>query len=126
MPEKEEKAPLPLPPAAQQMLVQLQTFQQQYQTMALQRETLTIQKLELEKALEELSKTADKEDVFKAVGPVLVKSTKANLVKELTEKKETIEARLKTIEKQEGKLREKITETQSKLQAFLSRKEKAG
>lgn len=121
MPERE---PIPLPPAAQHMLVQLQTFQQQYQTIALQRETLTIQKLELEKALEALSKTADKEDVFKTVGPVLIKATKANLVKELSEKKEDVETRLKSVVEREKKLREKIAETQSKLQAIMSGKEK--
>jgi len=121
-----EKELTTIPPAAQQLLIQLQTFQQQYQTAALQRETLTIQKLELEKALEELSKAHENEEVFKAVGPVLVKSTKANLTKELKERKETIEARLKSIENQEAKLREKISETQSKLQSILSGKEKAG
>ena len=73
------------------MLVQMQTLQTQYQTIALQKETLALQKIETEKALEELKKTKDKEDVFKIVGPVLVKSTKADLVKELSDKKEMTE-----------------------------------
>lgn len=116
-------APMALPPAAQQLLLQLQTFQQQYQTLAIQRETLSIQKLELDKALEELAKTADKEEVFKAVGPLLIKSTKAGLLKEMGEKKETIEIHLKSAESQENKLREKINEVQGKLQSMLGEPE---
>lgn len=114
------EAPMPLPPAAQQLLLQMQTFQQQYQAAAMQKEGLMLQKLELDKALEELAKTKDGEEVYKAVGPILVKSTKAELVKELGEKKETAELRLKSIDKQEEKLKEKLKETQDKLQALLS------
>ncbi len=104
-----------IPPAAQQAIMQLQTWQQQAQSMAMQRESLTIQKIELEKALEELKKAGEKEDVFKAVGPVLIKSTKSALVKELTEKKETTDLRLKSVEKQDAKIHEKIKEVQEKL-----------
>ena len=115
-----EHAPPALPPAAQQLLLQMQTFQQQYQNIAIQRETLAIQNMELDKALEELAKTADKEEVFKAVGPLLIRSTKAELLKEMGEKKETVDARLKSSEAQEKKIREKVAETQSRLQSMLA------
>ncbi|MBU5557984.1 MAG: prefoldin subunit beta [Candidatus Aenigmatarchaeota archaeon] len=119
--EKHEHAhrPVTLPPAAQQAILQLQTFQQQANALALQRESLTIQKIELERALEELKKASDKEDVFKAVGPVLIKSTKAALIKELTEKKDTADVRLKSVEKQDAKIHEKIKEIQEKLGEML-------
>ena len=112
-------APMALPPAAQQLLLQLQTFQQHYQNIAIQRETLAIQKIELDKALEELAKTGDKEEVYKAVGPLLIKSTKAALITEMGEKEETIEVHLKSADSQEKKLREKINEIQGRLQAML-------
>jgi prefoldin beta subunit len=114
-----EHAPMVLPPAAQQLLLQLQTFQQQYQNVSIQRETLAIQKMEVDKALEELEKLTDKEEVFKAVGPLLIKSTKAALVKEMGEKGESIDVRLKSTDAQEKKLRERIDELQHKLQAML-------
>jgi len=117
MPEQTQT--ITLPPEAQQLLVQMQTLQTQYQTIALQKETLALQKIETEKALEELKKTKDKEDVFKIVGPVLVKSTKADLVKELSDKKEMTEMRLKNVDKQEEKLREKLKETQEKLEGMF-------
>ena len=108
-----------LPPAAQQAIMQLQTFQQQANALAMQRESLTIQKIELERALEELKKAADKEDIYKAVGPVLIKTSKSSMVKELGEKKETADVRLKSIEKQDAKIHEKIKEIQGKLGEML-------
>src|SRR3989344_3148867 len=117
MPEQTQT--ITLPPEAQQLLVQMQTFQHQYQTINMQREALSMQKIESEKALEELKKAKDKEDVFKIVGPVLVKSTKSELIKELGEKKETGELRLKSLEKQEERIREKLEEIQKKLEEYL-------
>ncbi len=108
-----------LPPEAQQLIMQMQAFQQQYQTLNIQREALSMQKIESEKALDELKKAKDKEEVFKIVGPVLVKSTKSELVKELGEKKETGELRLKSLEKQEERIREKLEEIQKKLEEYL-------
>lgn len=125
-PTAEGRPGMVLPPAAQQLLIQLQTFQQQYQTVAIQKESLVIQKLELDKALDELGKTGDREEVFKAVGPVLIRSTKPSLGKELSEKRETVEARLKSVDAQEKKLREKINEVQSKLQSMLAGAEPEG
>lgn len=110
--------PIKLPPQAQQLLLQMQTFQQQLQTIMIQKENLNIQKIESEKALEELGKV-EKEDVFKAVGPILVKSTKEKMTKELNEKVETTQIRLKTLEKQEEKIQGKLKENQEKIQEFL-------
>ncbi len=111
-----------LPPQVQQLLLQLQTFQQQMQAVALQKENLGMQKIESEKALEELEKSED--EVYKAVGPILVKTTKVNMVKELKEKNETIDLRLSSLNKQEEKIKEKVRENQEKLQTFLKSAER--
>jgi len=111
-------AELKLTPEAQQILIELQTFQQQMQTVLLQKESLNIQSMELDKALEELKK-ATTEDVYKAVGPILVKSTKKDLEIELVEKKETIELRLKSLQKQEDRIKEKLKDVQGKFEDFL-------
>lgn len=114
-----EPAGIALPPEAQQLLIQMQTFQQQYQGIAVQKEAMSLQKLEFEKALEELGKAKENEDVYKAVGPVLVKSTKSVLSRELGERKETIDLRLKALDKQEEKLKEKLKEIQVKLEGMF-------
>ena len=109
-------------PEAQKYLMELQTIQAQLQNIAIQKETFTIQNIEIDKALEELEKADDNEDVFKAVGPVLIKTKKADMVTELKEKKETAEVRLKSLDKQENELQGKIQEGQQKLQELLAPK----
>ncbi len=112
-------AEMQLSQATQQLLMQMQTFQEQYQSILLQKEAMKAQNMELDKALEELGKTKDGEEVYKAVGPILVKSTKSELVKDMKEKSETIDIRLKSLDKQEEKLREKLKEVQEKLQGSI-------
>jgi prefoldin beta subunit len=118
-------AEIELPPQAQQILMQLQTFQQQLNNVSLQKEGLNVQNLELERALEELKKAKDGEEVYKAVGPILIKSTKKELEKELREKKETADVKLKSLDKQEAKLKEKLKESQDKFHEFLKASEKS-
>jgi len=117
-------AEIKLSPEAQQILIELQTFQQQMQTVLLQKESLSIQNMEIDKALEELKKT-EHNDVYKAVGPILIKSTKEELSKELDERKETIELRLKSLQKQENRLKEKLKESQEKFEEILKNQEKS-
>ena len=109
-------------PEAQQILIELQAFQQQMQTVLIQKETLSMQNMEIDKALEELEKVKD-EDVFKAVGPILIKSEKGKLTDELKEKKETIDLRLKSLQKQENRMKEKMEDSQKKLQEMLKGQE---
>jgi prefoldin beta subunit len=118
-------AEIKLTPETQQMLIELQTFQQQMQTVMVQKESLNIQNMEITKALDELKK-ATTEDVYKAVGPILIKSTRKDLDKELTEKKETIDLRLKSLQKQEDRIRDKLKEVQDKFEEFLKTQEKPG
>jgi prefoldin beta subunit len=107
-----------LSPEAQQILMELQAYQQQMQTVLMQKESLGIQQSENEKALEELAKTTH-DDVYKTVGPILIKSTKKDLITELKEKQETIDIRLKSMQKQETRIRDKLKEAQDRLEEIL-------
>lgn len=117
-------AEMQLSPATQQLLMQMQTFQEQYQSIMIQKEAMKAQTIELDRALEELAKTKDGEEVYKAVGPILVKSTKTELVKEMKEKNEMIDVRLKSLDKQEEKLKEKLKEIQEKIQSSIGSMQK--
>jgi len=108
-----------LPPQVQNMLSQLQQIQQQLQAVISQKVQIEALIRETDDALKELEKSKS-EEVYKAVGNILVKSDKSEVVKELTEKKETYEVRIKTLERQEEKLRERLTEMQRKIQGMLS------
>ncbi|NIM47376.1 MAG: prefoldin subunit beta [Candidatus Aenigmarchaeota archaeon] len=115
-------AEIKISPEAQKILIELQTFQQQMQTVLIQKEGLNMQNMEIDKALEELNKTKH-DDVYKAVGPILIKSTKNELSKELSEKKETIELRLKSLQKQENRVKERLKESQEKFEEILKKQE---
>ncbi|MCX6814643.1 MAG: prefoldin subunit beta [Candidatus Aenigmarchaeota archaeon] len=99
---------------AQQILAQAQVYQQQMQSILAQKETLKIQQLEIKKAIEEIDKNKD-EHVYKASGPILIKSPKEDVKKELSEKNEFISTRLQTLERSEKKVKEKIEELREKL-----------
>jgi len=115
-------AEIELTPETQQILIELQTFQQQVQTVLIQKESLNLQNIEIEKALEELKKITN-EDVYKAVGPILIKSNKKDLETELVEKKETISLRLKSLQKQEDRLKEKLKESQEKFEEIFKKQQ---
>lgn len=118
-------AELKITPEMQQVLIELQTFQQQMQTVLLQKESLNIQNMEINKALEELKK-ATNEDVYKAVGPILIKSTRKELEKELSEKKETLDLRIKSLQKQEDRLKDKLKDSQEKFEELMKPQEGSG
>ena len=98
----------------QQLLQSASVLQQQLQNIMAQKEAMGIQVLEIKKALDELSKTTEK-DVFKIAGPILIKSGKADVIKELTEKDETFGMRLKSMEKEEKRVKLRIEELREKL-----------
>lgn len=98
----------------QQVLVQAQSLQQQMQVISAQRESLNLQMIEMGKALEEVSKPS-KEEIYKIVGPVLVKTERAKAKKDLEQKKDIITLRLKTLEKTESKIKEQLEEIKNKI-----------
>lgn len=98
----------------QHLFAQAQAFQQQLQGILIQKEGINNQLLEIKNALEELVKVKDRE-VYKLSGPIMIKTPKAELKKELQEKQEIMELRIKTLEKGEAKAKEKLEEIKEKL-----------
>jgi prefoldin beta subunit len=102
-------------PQQKYALTQVNIYQQQIQVMIAQRQQLELQLREIEVAHEELKKEEAKE-VYKAIGPALIKKKKEAVIKDLDEAKQKIETRIKTIKSQEKKLGNKIKELSSKLE----------
>ena len=98
----------------QQMRVQLQMIMQQ-------RQQIELRLKDIEEALEELNKTDTKTPIYKSVGAVLIKTKgKSEVTKELQSQKESLDLRKTTLEKQEGRTKEKLNELQSKVQHGLN------
>jgi prefoldin beta subunit len=105
---------------SQQLKDQLARFQQmqtQLQMIQQQRYQVESRLKEVEEALDELAKVNEKAQIYKSVGSVLIKSkNKKEVVTELESNKESLDLRKDTLNKQEGRTREKLTELQSKVQ----------
>jgi len=108
-----------IPKQIEQQLMQFQQLQKQAQTVSQQRLQFEIQIKETEKALGELEKLTDNQDVYKSVGAFLIKTDSEPMKTELAEKKETLEIRIKTFKGQEEKITEKLKSMQSEIEGQL-------
>jgi prefoldin beta subunit len=105
----------------QDQIGRLQQLQTQLQMITQQRQQVESRLKEIEEALEELNKTKEKTPIYKSVGSILIKTEgKEDVVKELKTNKESLDLRKNTLQKQEGRTREKLSELQSKVQNALN------
>jgi prefoldin beta subunit len=109
-----------LPPQLQDQINRLQQARTQLQIIAQQRQQVDLQLKEIEEALKEIDASSEKTPIYKSIGAILVKTKgKSEVKKELATTKESLELRKTTLEKQEGRSREKLTELQSKVENAL-------
>lgn len=94
---------------ASEGLQRLQMLEQNLQQIVMQRQQFSSQLFEVEGALKELESS---EVAYKIVGGVMFGVKKAELKSDLESKKELIELRVKTLEKQEQQVRDKFKKTQ--------------
>ena len=98
---------------------ELQLLQQRLQVFAAQKQQLQLQQIETDNALVELEKA--KPPVYRMIGELLVEKPIADLKKELKERKEEIELRIKTVEKQELKSKDRAQELQKEVTAEMKK-----
>ena len=108
----------------QDQLARLQQMRIQLQMIIQQRQQVDLRLKEVDETLQELEKTDEKTPIYKSVGAILIKTKgKDDVVKDLKSNKEALELRKTTLEKQEGRTKEKLTELQSKVESTLSASE---
>ena len=91
---------------------QLQILEQSMQNLSMQKQQFQLQQVEIESALKELENV---DEAYKIVGNIMVLSKKTDLKTDLNSKKEIVELRIKSMEKQENQLREKASGLQSEV-----------
>ena len=106
-------------PNLEKEIVEYQKMEKQLEAVTAQLLQLQAQKQEMENALELLEKAGD-EPIYKSAGSVLVKVGKEEAVKDIKEKMELLELKLKTLKDQESALKNKIERLTKKLQEELS------
>jgi len=108
-----------VPPQVQALLGQLESYQQQLQLVIQQKQKVQVELNDAKRALEEIERVEENTPIYKTVGTLMVKISKAKAVKELKEKIETLEVRLNALNRQEQKLNENIKELTQKIQSML-------
>ena len=96
----------------EQKIGQLQMFEQSLQNFLGQKQQFQVQLVEVESALSELDNT---DKAYKIVGNIMVEADKNELKSDLQSKKEMLELRIRTMEKQETQVRERASKLQSEI-----------
>ena len=108
-----------MPPWLQEQIGKMQQSQQNLQSILMQKQQVEMENAESDRALEELKKAADGDQVFKYAGSILIKSDKKSLIDELAEKKELSKTKTTVLAKQEERLKTSLQEQEQKIQEML-------
>ena len=108
-----------LPPWLKEQISRLQQLQQNLQAIMMQKQQIELEIVETERALEELNKITKSDSIYKAAGPLLIKSEKDTIEKELSEKKELANTRVMVLGKQESRVKENLKEVENKINQML-------
>jgi len=101
-------------PQLQNQIAQFQQVQQQLQATINQKLQMEAQRKEMERTLSELEKASG--DVYKNVGSLMIKvEDKTSIKTELEDAMETMEVRIKSMDRQEKGLREKFESLQESI-----------
>jgi len=111
-----------LSPKVQNQLGMLQQIQQQLQTILQQKAQYEMAVREAKRAQEEIKDSADDAVMYMSVGTVMMQKKKEAVNASLTEKVETLELRIKSLEKQEKMLQGKFEQLQAQVKAAIEGK----
>ncbi len=109
-------------PKVQNQLSMLQQLQQQLQTVLQQKTQYELAVREAKRAQEEIKDSADDAVMYMSVGTVMMQKKKEVVDAKLTDKIETIELRIKSLEKQEKLLQGKFEQLQAQIKTALEGK----
>jgi len=97
----------------QQKIQEVQMLEQNVQGLLMQKQAFQMELNETENALSEIKDTKD--DVFKMIGQIMIKTNKEGLVKDLKQKKDLLSLRMKSIEGQEKQLANQLEELRKEI-----------
>ena len=92
----------------QEKIQQLQSLEQTTHVLLMQKQAFQMEISETDNALSEITRAKD--DVFKLIGNIMIKTDKKETEKELKKKQELLSLRLKSIENQEKELEKQVEE----------------
>ena len=108
-----------MPPWLQEQIAKMQQSQQNLQSIMAQKQQVEMENMEAERALDELKKANEDDQVFKFAGSILIKSDKKKVIDELEEKKELSKTKTTVLVKQEERIKNSLQEQEKKIQEML-------
>ncbi len=108
-----------VPPEVEAKYAKLVKLRETLAAIAQERASLEALAAEIESVLEEVNKLPDDAKLYKMVGNIMVEKKKDEVVKELSDRKEDIEIRLKALKSQEEALKKDVERLTSEIQKLL-------
>src|SRR5678816_3387687 len=108
-----------IPPWLREQLSRLLQLQQNLQDIMMQKKQLEAESVEKKKTTEKIKKSGEDEEIYKSVGPLLIKTKKDDTLKELDEKKDLSNTRLVVLGKQETRVKENLKEVENKINEMI-------
>lgn len=109
----------------QKTLVEFEKNRNQLMNVSSQKQQLQMTVATLAKAIEELGKTSEKK-VYQAVGNIMILKDAKEVKKDLTEQKESMDLRVKTLQKQEDALIDKLNKLKAEIEGAQKGLQAAG
>ncbi|AEB96078.1 MAG: prefoldin subunit beta [Metallosphaera sp.] len=110
-----------IPPELQTQLLKLQQLQNQLERLTYEKSVIEGELREVNEVLKELTNIPQDAPVYKIVGNLLVKQERTNVQNELNERKELLELKSRTYQKQEGLLRKQFEDLQKKVNELVQK-----
>jgi len=110
-----------VPPEVQSLAVRYNQLRDFISSLLQQKMTTEAEIEELKRLIEILEQKVEEDYVYEAIGGVLAKRKKEEVLNESKEKLEILEARLEKFKNQEEKYTSELKETEEKLKALLAK-----
>jgi len=110
-----------VPPELEQYAVKLQQLRARLGQVQAEKGVVQAELKEIERALELLKGASPDALVFKSAGHLMVKVSKEDAEKELSDRKDILELRLKALERQESSLSSEIKDLEAKINEIMGR-----
>jgi len=107
--------------ATEEKIAELQVIEQNLQRFLTQKQQFQTQMVEMDTALNELSNTSE---AHKIIGNIMVSVDKKKLQEDLKSKKDMLDLRFKSIEKQEQNMRERADKIQKEVMEGIKKEKK--
>ena len=109
-----------VPKEAEEQVVRLQQYQQQFQMLNSQKQNIQVQLIEIDHSLDHLNKVVN-EDTYEIVGTIMIKREKEELINDLNERKSNLDLRNSVISKQVDKISKKLNDIQEKIMKIVNK-----